>query len=307
MKARIRLLALVYLSALALPALAAAAVKKPVVGFVVKTLNNPFFIEMQHGAEVAAKDAGFELIMQAAEREIDVERQMQIVENLIQRKVDVLIIVPSGSREIIPVIVKANKAGIPVLTVDTRVDADALAAGKGKIVTFIGSDNFEGGKLAGKFVVEKTRGKASVGLLEGIAGHESGDARLRGFKEGIKAAAGVKITASQTANWERDQGYSVFQNMLLANPGIDTLFAANDQMALGAVEAIAAANKTGKIAVIGFDATDDARAAIKQGAMTASVAQSPAAMGSMAIKAAAKALAHETVPAEIAVPVELVK
>ena len=210
---------------------APAAPGKPVVALVVKTLNHPFYIDMQRGAEEAAKAAGVELIVQAAEREIDVERQMQIIENLIQRKVSALVVAPSGSREIVPVVVKANQAGIPVLVVDTRVDAPALKAAGGQTATFIGSDNYEGGKLAGEFMVQKMGGKARIAVLEGIPGHETGDARLRGFRDALKGSPGMEIVASQPANWERDQGYNVFQNIMQAHPDVNAMFAANDLMA----------------------------------------------------------------------------
>ena len=280
---------------------------KPTVALVVKTLNNPFFIEMQRGAAEEANKRGLNLIVQAADREVDVERQMQIIENLIERKVSVLCIAPSGSREIVPVIVKANKAGIPVLIIDTRADENALAAAGGKIATFIGSDNYDGGKLAGAFVAEKLGGKGNVAVLEGIPGHETGDARLRGFKESIATATGIKIVASQPANWERDQGFNVFQNILQAHPEVNALFACNDLMALGAAEAIAAAGKTGKILVVGFDAQPEARAAIDKGAMAATVAQFPSKMGSAAVEYAHKLLKGETIPTFTPVPIELVK
>lgn len=279
----------------------------PTVALVVKTLNNPFFIEMQQGAEEAAKRLGVTLVVQAAEREVDVERQMQIIENLIERKVSALCVAPSGSREIVPVVVKANKAGIPVLVVDTRVDEKALAAAGGKVATFIGSDNLDGGRIAGAFVVEKLGGRGSVAVLEGIAGHETGDARLRGFREAIAKAPGIKIVASQPANWERDQGFNVFQNILQANPSVNALFACNDLMALGATEAIAAAGKTGKIVVVGFDAQPEARAAIKKGAMAATVAQFPARMGATAVENAVKLLRGEKIEAFTPVAIELVK
>jgi ribose transport system substrate-binding protein len=272
-----------------------------------KTLNNPFFIEMQKGAEEAAKKAGVELIVQAADREVDVERQMQIIENLIQRKVSALCVTPSGSREIVPVIVKANKAGIPVLIVDTRADEKALTAAGGKIATFIGSDNYDGGKIAGAFLAEKTGGNAIVAVLEGIPGHETGDSRLKGFKESVAKAPGINIVASQPANWERDQGFNVFQNILQANPQVNAIFACSDLMALGAMEAIAAAGKTGKITVVGFDALPEARAAIKKGTMAATVAQFPQKMGGMAVESAAKLLKGEAIAPFTAVPIELVK
>jgi ribose transport system substrate-binding protein len=280
---------------------------QPTIAFVMKTLNNPFFIEMQKGAEEAAKKAGVNLIVQAADREVDVERQMQIIENLIERKVSALCITPSGSREIVPVIVKANKAGIPVLIVDTRADEKALAAAGGKVATFIGSDNYDGGKIAGTFIAEKLGGQGSIAVLEGIPGHETGDARLRGFRESVAKSSGLKIVASQPANWERDQGFNVFQNVLQANPGITGLFACSDLMALGAMEAIAAAGKTGKIVIVGFDALPEARDAIKKGAMAGTVAQFPTRMGATAIEYAHKLLRGEQVPAFTPVAIELIK
>ena len=284
-----------------------AAAAGPVIALVPKTLNNPFFIDMQRGAEEAARAAGVTLVVQAAERETDVERQMQIIENLIQRKVSALILAPSGSREIVPVVLKANQAGIPVLIVDTRLDAAALRASGGKTVTFIGSDNHEGGKIAGQFAVERLGGQGRVAVLEGIAGHETGDARVRGFREALQGHPGITVVASQPANWERDQGYTVFQNILQANPTVNALFAANDLMALGAVEAIAAAGKTGKVTVIGFDAQDEARAAVKAGKMAATIAQNPALMGRTAVERAVALLKGESVPADIGVSIELVK
>ncbi len=276
----------------------------PRIALVLKTLNNPFFLEMQSGAEEAAKRLHADLIVQAAERELDVEKQMQIIENLIQTQVDALCITPSGSKEVAPAIRKANQAGIPVLILDTRVDGAAL--GDGKIKTFIGSDNYEGGRIAARFIIDKLDGKAKVGILEGIPGHETGDERLRGFREVLEAAPGVEIVASQTANWERDQGFNVFQNMMQAHPEIDTLFACSDLMALGAMEAIAAAGRTGQIRVVGFDALPEARQAIADGAMLATVAQFPGEMGRLAVENALKAIRGEEIPAYIPVKIELV-
>jgi ribose transport system substrate-binding protein len=172
--------------------------------------------------------------------------------------------------------------------------------------TFIGSDNYEGGKLAGEYIVKSSGGKARVGILEGIPGHETGDSRLRGFRDAIASSPGITVAASQPANWERDQGFNVFQNMLQAHADIDTVFAASDLMALGAIEAIAAAGRTGKIRVVGFDALDDAKKAIEAGTMAATVAQFPYEMGKAAVESAVKVLAGETLPADIMVKLEMV-
>jgi ribose transport system substrate-binding protein len=279
---------------------------KKTVALVLKTLNHPFFVDMRRGAQEAADRLGVTLQVQAAEREIDVDKQMQIVENMLQTGIDVLAITPSGSREIVSALVKASKANVPIVIVDTRLDAKAAEAAGVKPQTFIGSDNYEGGKLAGEYVVSSSGGKARVGILEGIPGHETGDSRLRGFRDAVAKAPGIVIVASQPANWERDQGFNVFQNMLQAHRDIDTVFAASDLMALGAIEAIAAAGRTGKIRVVGFDALDDAKKAVEAGTMAATVAQFPYDMGKAAVESAVKILAGEKLPPDIMVKLEMV-
>jgi ribose transport system substrate-binding protein len=279
---------------------------KPTIALVLKTLNHPYFVDMRRGAQEAADRLGVTLQVQAAEREIDVEKQMQIVENLIQTGIQALAITPSGSREIVSALVKARDARVPIIVVDTRLDPKAAADAGVHAETFVGSDNYEGGKLAGEYLVKATSGKAHVGILEGIPGHETGDSRLRGFRDAVKDTTGVTIVASQPANWERDQGFNVFQNMLQAHPDIDSVFACSDLMALGALEAISAAHRTGSIKVVGFDALDDAKKAIAEGTMAASVAQFPAEMGRVAIESAVRVIRGEKIPDDIKVKLELV-
>jgi ribose transport system substrate-binding protein len=276
------------------------------IALVMKTLNNPFFSDMQRGAEAAAEQVNIELIVQAAEREVDVEKQMQIIENLIQRKVDAICVTPSGSREIVPAIVKANRANIPVLAVDTRIDEATLAELGASIATFIGSDNVEGGRIAGKYFADQLQGRGKIAILEGIPGHETGDARLRGFHEIIDQYTDIEIIASQTANWERDQGFNVFQNILQSNPEVQALFACNDMMALGAIEAIAVSQSAHKILVIGFDAVADARAAIRTGLMNGSIAQHPYEMGFEAILKANEVIEGAALAGYIPVKIEMI-
>src|SRR5882672_638054 len=159
---------------------------RPTVALVLKTLNHPFFVDMRRGAQDAADRLGVTLQVQAAEREIDVEKQMQIVENMIQTGIQALCITPSGSREIVSALVKAKNAKVPIIVVDTRVDAKAAADAGVHTETFVGSDNYEGGKLAGEYLVKASGGKARVGILEGIPGHETGDSRMRGFCDAVK-------------------------------------------------------------------------------------------------------------------------
>ena len=284
----------------------ASSTGRPRIALVLKTLNNPFFIEMQRGAEEAAKSLNVDLTVQAAERETDVDKQMQIIENLIQAKIQALAVTPSGSREVVPAIKKANNANIPVVVVDTRLDQKAASDAGVQTVSFVGSDNYRGGQLIGEYLVKASGGKAKVAILEGIAGHETGDSRVRGFRDAVKGTPGIQIAASQTANWERDQGFNVFQNILQAHPDVDTVFACNDMMALGAIEALNAGGKAGKIRVLGFDAVKDARAALESGAMAATVAQYPDEMGKAAVEMAVKALKGEAVTSDVGVRIGLV-
>jgi ribose transport system substrate-binding protein len=202
--------------------------------------------------------------------------------------------------------VKANASGIPVIIVDTQADLEALAQAGGQTATFIGSDNYDGGKIAGVFLARQLGGKGKVAILEGIPGHETGDSRRLGFLDAIAISPGIEVVSSQPANWERDQGFNVFQNMLQAHPKIIGLFAANDLMALGAMEAIAAAGKTGQITIVGFDALDEAREAIEKETMSGTVAQHPDEMGKAAIENAFKLLQGESIPKHIAVSIELI-
>jgi ribose transport system substrate-binding protein len=280
---------------------------RPTVALVVKTLNNPFFNSMQEGAEMMADSLELNLLVQAAQREVDVERQVQIVENLIQRRVDAIMLTPSGSREVVPVIGRANEAGIPIINLDTRVDMDLLQRDGSYISTFIGSDNFEGGRIAGQYVAEQLNGSGQVAILEGIPGHETADSRQSGFLEALSEYPDIEVVASQTANWERNMGYNVFENILQTYSDLDAVFAANDLMALGAVEAMTANGfSPNDILVVGFDAHEEAVQAIREGRMDATVAQNPYEIGKAGVEYAYKVINGEDIPDDITIEIELV-
>lgn len=279
----------------------------PKIVLIVKTLNNPFFVDMEKGAlDEIKKYPKYELLVQGADQETDVEMQMQILESMIQKKPKVICIVPSGSKEVLSGIVKANEAGIPVIIVDTRVGEKQAKALGAKYATFIGSDNYEGGQIAGKFIAKKLDGRGNVVIIEGIAGHETGEKRKNGCIDAFKKFPDIKIVASQTANWDRDQGLNVTQNILQANPDVDAIFACNDEMALGAVQAVNQMGKKGKILIVGFDATDDAKRAIRNGDMAGSIAQYPGEMGKEAVENAIKLINGEKIPHEIPTKVEMI-
>lgn len=272
------------------------AAKKTVVGLSVSTLNNPFFVDLRDGAKAAADANGMELVVMDAQD--DASKQLANIENLIQQKVSVIIVNPVDSKAIVPAIEAANKANIPVITVDRT------AAG-GQVVSAIASDNVAGGKMAGQFIVDKLGGKGKLVELEGVPGSSAANDRGKGFNEAVKAAAGLTVVAKQPADFDRAKGMKVMENILQANPEINAVFAHNDEMALGALEAIKAANRTG-IIVVGFDATADAVKAVNDGTLAATVAQKPKDMGKIAIETAKKVMGKETIAATIPVSLELV-
>jgi ribose transport system substrate-binding protein len=272
------------------------AAKKAVIGLSISTLNNPFFVDLRDGAKAAADANGMDLVVMDAQD--DASKQLANIENLIQQKVSVIIVNPVDSKAIVPAIEAANKANIPVITVDRT------AAG-GQVVSAIASDNVAGGKMAGQFIVDKLGGKGKLVELEGVPGSSAANDRGKGFNEAVKAAAGLTVIAKQPADFDRAKGMKVMENILQANPEINAVFAHNDEMALGAVEAIKAANRTG-ITVVGFDATADATKAVDDGSLAATVAQKPKDMGKIAIETAKKVIAKETVAATIPVNLELV-
>jgi ribose transport system substrate-binding protein len=277
------------------------------IAFVPKALNSPFWAEMQQAAEREAAALGVHLVSLAADRETDVERQYQIIENLIQQKVDAILLSPAGSKELVPAIRKANDAGIPVLILDTRVDTSAAQSMGARTVTFIGSDNFEGGAVAGRYIAARLGGNGAVAIIEGISGHETADRRRLGFLKGIEGTPGIRVVASQTADWERARAYTVAENLLQAHPDLDAIFAANDEMALGALEAVAAARRQGRVHVVGFDAIPDALVNIRSGRLLGSVAQFPGEMGRLGVRHAVALLRDGTVPqAEILTRVEMI-
>ena len=230
------------------------------VGFSVSTLNNPF-CNFEKGAEKKAKDSGIELI--AVDAQNDAAKQTNDVEDLIQKGVDVVVINPTDSDAVASAVSAANAANVPVITVD-RV------ANSGKVVSHIASNNIEGGQMASDYIRELVGEGANVAELEGIPGSSAARERGKGFHN--VADKSLKVVAKQAADFDRAKGLSVMENILQANGDIKAVFAHNDEMALGALEALKSAGKT-DVVVVGFDATDDAVKAVNDGRMAATVAQ----------------------------------
>ncbi len=252
-------------------------------GLSLSTLNNPFFVTVKEGAQKEADILHVNLIVTDAQNRLD--KQISDIEDLIQKQVDALLINPTDSAGIATVVKKANKAGIPVFAIDRAIDVSTGA----RVIAQIASDNAFGGRLQARFLAKVLRGEGNVVELEGIPGASAAIDRKAGFEDELaKVARGIKIIASQQAGFDQAKGLEVMQNIIQANPGkIDAVVAANDSMALGAIQAIqqAAAKRPdgSRIIVVGFDAVDQALEQIRKGNLDATIAQQPALMGQLGV------------------------
>ena len=263
------------------------------VGVSISTLNNPFFVSLKDGIEKEAKEKGMKVTVVDAQD--DTAKQISGIEDLILQKVDVLLVNPTDSAAISSAVQSANEAGIPVITIDRSSD-------EGDIETFIASDNVAGGEMAAEYLVKELGEKAKVVELEGVSGASATRERGKGFHN--IADKQLDVLTSQTAEFDRTKGLNVMENILQGNKDIKAVFAHNDEMALGAIEAIKAAGKD--IIVVGFDGNDDALKAVENGELKATIAQQPALIGVEAVNAAEKILKGDKVDDTISVPLKLV-
>lgn len=266
------------------------------IGFSISTLNNPFFVTLKDGAEKAAKEAG--VTLNVVDAQDKTSKQISDIEDLIQKKVSVILINPTDSAAVVSAVESANKANIPVITVDR-------ASNGGKVVAHIASDNVKGGSMAADYIMKSLNNKGNIVELQGIAGTSAARDRGKGFHNVVDGKADVKVVATQPADFDRAKGLTVMENILQGNKDIQAVFAHNDEMALGAVSALQAAGKS-NILVVGFDATDDAVKAVKDGKMAATVAQKPDLIGKTALETAIKVAKGETVDANIPVALDLI-
>ena len=263
------------------------------IGLSVSTLNNPFFVSLKDGVVAAAEKNGMKTIVVDAQD--DSATQVSGIEDLIQQGADILLINPTDSAAISTAVEYANSVGIPVITLDRSSDS-------GDIVTLVASDNEAGGQMAAEYIIELLGENAVVAELEGTPGASATRERGAGFHS--VANKKLQIVSKQTADFDRTQGLNVMENMIQGNGNIQAVFAHNDEMALGALEAINSAGKD--LIVIGFDGTEDALASIRNGQLTATVAQQPVLMGEMAVQAAIDYIEGKDVEEVIAAPLKLV-
>lgn len=273
----------------------AAAGSGKTITLAVSTLNNPFFVDLRDGAQAAADAAGATLNVVDAQN--DAATQANQVADAVTKQSSVVIINPVDSDAAGSAVKPAINAKIPVVAVDRAVNGAEVA-------TLVSSDNVEGGKLAAQELGKALGGSGDVIVLQGVPGTSASRDRGKGFNDGI-SAAGLKILASQPANFDRTQGLNVSTNLLQANAGAKGIFAENDEMALGAVQALG--SKAGQdVKVFGFDGTEDALKAVQSGTMVGTIAQQPGELGKVAVETALKVVGGETVDKDIPVPVKAV-
>ena len=279
--------------------------RKTQIALIMKASSNPFFARMEEGAKQAADSLGVDLLVGTITKETDITQQISIIENMIVQSVNAILIAPADSKAIVNVLKKAQNRGIHIINLDNRIDTETAKAAGLNIDCYIGVDNEKGGKMAGDYLVKLLHGKGKVAMLEGIRGVDNAEARKRGFLKAIENTD-CKLVASQSANWAQDQGLDIFANMLQAHRDIKGLFCANDMMALGAIQAIDQAGKTGKIFVTSYDNLKAAQQAILAGQLMATIEQHPELMGYEGVVAAVDVTKGKTVPKEKLVRLDLI-
>lgn len=263
------------------------------IGLSISTLNNPFFVSVKDGVVAEANKLGIEVLVIDAQN--DSAKQSNDVEDLMQKGVNALLINPVDSSAISTVVQTANSLAIPVVTLDRSAD-------KGDVQALVASDNVKGGSMAAEYIVAQVGKGAKVIELEGSPGASATRERGKGFHE--IADTQLNVIAKQTADFDRTKGLTVMENLLQGNPGVQAVFAHNDEMALGAIEAIQSSGKN--IPIIGFDGNEDALNSIQAGKLTGTIAQQPDLIGQLAVQAAKDVLDGKTVEKLIAAPLKLV-
>jgi ABC-type sugar transport system substrate-binding protein len=252
--------------------------------------SSPFWTTLEEGAKKKGAELGVEVVVVAPPAETEVQTQISQLEDAIAQKVSGIAVAPLDDNAIKPVIEAAKNAGIPVILLDTTGSEEGL--------TYIGTDNIPASAAIAKYLCDNLPKGSEVAILQGLISMQVGQARAEGSRAAFEEC-GLKIVAEQTAEWDRSKGRSVTENILAANPNIKGIFGSNDPMALGAIDALKAANKMQDVTVVGFDGVEDALNSIKAGEMSATIAQKPSYIGELAIQGLVDMRAGKTLEQKI--------
>jgi ribose transport system substrate-binding protein len=287
------------------PAISSSAVPARTVALVMKTLTNPFFIEMEKGARLAEQEFGVHLIVKTAAQETSIQQQIEIVDDMIDAHVDAIVIAPGDSKELIPVLKKAQDAGIRVVNIDNRLDADLAKQLGLKDVPFISVDNQRGAYRSAKTIADRIHKPTQVAILEGIQEAQNAQDRLKGAQQAFAENPMISVVASETAHWKIDEAHDAAVKIFAAHPDIGAVFCANDMMALGVIQYLDEKHLNG-VLVAGFDDLAESQKALQQGKLVATIDQQAALQGYTGVKEAVEMLSGTKPPAEILVDVKLV-
>lgn len=279
---------------------------RPRVALIMKSLANEFFLTMENGAKAhqQAHTADYDLIANGIKDELDVSRQIDLVEQMISQKVNGIVIAPADSKALVPVCKKARQSGITVVNIDNKFDDTVLAA-SGVKFPFVGPDNRKGAKAVGDFLAKKLEPGDKVLIVEGAPNAFNGIQRKLGFEDAMKAA-GMNIVSSQSGYWETDKANQVVAAVATEHPDVKAVLCANDSMALGAVAALRAAGKLDRVLVVGFDNIAAAQQLLKEGRLLATADQHGDQLAVFGIEYALDMLENKSTPTDRETPVDLV-
>jgi len=275
------------------------------VALVMKTLTNPFFIEMEKGARRAEKELGVDLQVKTAAQETSIEQQIQIVDDMIAAKVDAIVIAPGDSQRLVPVLKKALERGIKVVNLDNRLDPAAIAQAGLAPIPFISVDNEQAAYRAAKFLAADVAQPTEAAIIEGIRSADNARQRLAGAKRAFAENPAITLVAAESASWKIDEGYAVTKQLFAKHPNVRLIFAANDMMGFGVLKYL---QETGKsdVKVGSYDALPEAMAEVKAGRLAVTVDQQAAQQGFQGVALALRLLNGDAVAEVLLIDTRLV-
>ena len=292
-------------SGTAKPAEAGKEGKKLRIGMVMKTLTNPFFVDMEKGARRAEGELGVELLVKTGAEETSIEQQIQIIDDLVAARTDAIVIAPGDSRRVLPVLKKAAESGIVLVNIDNRLDADAVRQAGLAPVPLVSVDNEQGAYAAAQHIAADAPPGTQAAIIEGIRSADNAQARKRGAQRAFAEHSAIEVIASESADWKIDEGYRTAKRIFARHPRVSLVFAANDMMALGTLKYLQESGRH-DVRVAAYDALAEAVKEVRAGRLAATVDQQAAEQGYQGVMLAWRLLKGEAVPPVTLVDTRLV-
>jgi ribose transport system substrate-binding protein len=283
----------------------ATQAEKYTIALVMKTLTNPFFVEMEKGARRAEKEFNINLIVKTGAQETSIDQQITIVEELIDQKVDAILIAPADSVQLIPVLKKAQEAGIVIINIDNQLDQQAAQKAGLASVPYISVNNEQGAYLSARYLSKDVTTPTQVVILEGITTAKNAQDRKNGALQAFGENKNIQVVASQSANWKIDEAHDVAAELFKKYPNVKLVFCANDMMAFGVIQFLQESSKT-EVKVAAYDALGEAMPLLKDGSLQATIDQQAAIQAYTGVQYAIQALKGEKLPPVTLLPVLLV-